>query len=591
MPRVRAISRVRRDDPRAICARQSLTRAGSDRRVVVDAPELVEQGRCRDDPADPQSGQAVRLRQAARDDRALVSAQDRWRVVPVDLRAAIDLVGQHPGSGPVSDAADSGQFLVGQPGACRVVRIADQNQSSARRDQRREQLEVRPPARRGRVRIADERPGDDAGAERARQAAHLHVVRRHHHHVVARLDKVQERNAVGLGAAVRHLDVIGCGAGIDFARSRAAARACRSSAGSPAPARAPRGARRPSQPLPRREAGARRSPRRSRPRGSPRWTGAVPSRTFRASFREVYREGQRRRRSARSSQTEQRSQRRRNGEDCGLAPRVARRRGCVRTADASTTRAFGVRVCRPDAPTSVPTCGRHPSPRLFSVCPAVFVRSLRLLRPPAALCSSHVAESFRHRSSAGVRDCCRRSNPDARSGPVCCRRERRSCRETGARSRVRLHCSGIARAHVARGAAAQRRSDDGRAREAQVRGHRRRRASRPRATTSSRSSTTPTASRRCAATWRATRSRFVSTTCPSWGTSSTSPSARERHRSPVCGSTSRIAPGPNGKRCSVRSRMRAPARERRSRRRRHESRSRCPHRGAARQCRCRRRAR
>ena len=64
--------------------------------------------------------------------------------------------------------------------------------------------------------VADERPGDDAGAERARQAAHLHVVRRHHHHVVARLDKVQERNAVGLGAAVRHLDVIGRGAAIDF---------------------------------------------------------------------------------------------------------------------------------------------------------------------------------------------------------------------------------------------------------------------------------------------------------------------------------------------------------------------------------------
>ena len=35
----------------------------------------------------------------------------------------------------------------------------------------------------------------------------------------------------------------------------------------------------------------------------------------------------------------------------GLAPRVARRRGCVRTTDANTRGASGARVCRPDAPT------------------------------------------------------------------------------------------------------------------------------------------------------------------------------------------------------------------------------------------------
>ena len=35
----------------------------------------------------------------------------------------------------------------------------------------------------------------------------------------------------------------------------------------------------------------------------------------------------------------------------GLAPRVARRRGCVRTTDANTRDASGARVCRPDAPT------------------------------------------------------------------------------------------------------------------------------------------------------------------------------------------------------------------------------------------------
>src|SRR6476620_2648090 len=69
------------------------------------------------------------------------------------------------------------------------------------------------------------------------------------------------------------------------------------------------------------------------------------------------------------SQTEERSQRRTNGEDGATAPNNegsgADRRsapcGCGRTADASTTRTSGVRVCRPVAPTPPRYARREPA--------------------------------------------------------------------------------------------------------------------------------------------------------------------------------------------------------------------------------------
>ncbi len=94
------------------------------------------------------------------------------------------------------------------------------------------------------------------------------------------------------------------------------------------------------------------------------------------------------------SQTEERSKRRTNGEDTsGLAPRVARRRGCVRTADASTPsapRVFASAVL-PHPHGADLRSAPEPQPFLFvscllrfafvdSVAPFVNLRSLRSLR-------------------------------------------------------------------------------------------------------------------------------------------------------------------------------------------------------------------
>ena len=80
------------------------------------------------------------------------------------------------------------------------------------RHQRVERREVRtPPAR---CLAAGERPRVHARAERPRDPAHLHVVRHHHHDVVAALDEVPEHDAVGLGTAVGDLDVLGSGSRI-----------------------------------------------------------------------------------------------------------------------------------------------------------------------------------------------------------------------------------------------------------------------------------------------------------------------------------------------------------------------------------------
>ena len=56
--------------------------------------------------------------------------------------------------------------------------------------------------------VVDERPFADRRAERPREAPHLHVVRHHHHDLVARLDEIPGRDEVGFRAAVGDQDMI-----------------------------------------------------------------------------------------------------------------------------------------------------------------------------------------------------------------------------------------------------------------------------------------------------------------------------------------------------------------------------------------------
>ena len=77
----------------------------------------------------------------------------------------------------------------------------------ARRHHRLEHVEVGAPS--ALCFTAGKRPRPDAGAEPPREPGRLHVVRHHHDHIVTRLDQVAQHDAVGLGAAIGDLDVIG----------------------------------------------------------------------------------------------------------------------------------------------------------------------------------------------------------------------------------------------------------------------------------------------------------------------------------------------------------------------------------------------
>ena len=94
--------RRRERDPR----QPVVDRARRDRRVVVDAPERVDDGRRPGDPPMRRPGSPVRLREAARHDRALRAAPDGRRFDAIELGASIDLVGHHPCADAVSDTAD-----------------------------------------------------------------------------------------------------------------------------------------------------------------------------------------------------------------------------------------------------------------------------------------------------------------------------------------------------------------------------------------------------------------------------------------------------------------------------------------------------
>ena len=168
-----------------------------------------------------------------------------------------------------------------EPRAGRIVRIADQDglrasPSRARTATSRSGTPAPVPL------VGDERPGSHGRAEPRDRPRDLHVVRHHHHDVVARLDEVHRRDAVGFGAAVGDLDVIRRRARIHRRDRAPQLQASRSSADSRAPATAAPRAHRRRRRAPRPGADARRFPTGSRRPGSPRSTAAAPSRTVRA---------------------------------------------------------------------------------------------------------------------------------------------------------------------------------------------------------------------------------------------------------------------------------------------------------------------
>src|SRR5437867_1367990 len=79
---------------------------GRDRAVVLQLQHRLSGLDRRDDPADAQTGQPVRLRESARDDDALAASGEARALAALALGAAIDLVGEDPRAVSRGDAAD-----------------------------------------------------------------------------------------------------------------------------------------------------------------------------------------------------------------------------------------------------------------------------------------------------------------------------------------------------------------------------------------------------------------------------------------------------------------------------------------------------
>src|SRR3954447_2196353 len=72
---------------------------GADRRIVMTRPGFLTERRLRYDPADPQPGKAVGLRQTVDDDHLVVArAPEALRRLSIAFGALVDLVGKDPGS-------------------------------------------------------------------------------------------------------------------------------------------------------------------------------------------------------------------------------------------------------------------------------------------------------------------------------------------------------------------------------------------------------------------------------------------------------------------------------------------------------------
>src|SRR6266550_765704 len=107
----------------------------ADRCVVVPRPRLLREAGLGDDPADAQTGEAVRFRQPVDDDHLVVArAPERFRRLAAQLRTLIDLIGQDPGADFRGAIENSLARRVAQYVAGRIVRIRDDDEFRPRRD-------------------------------------------------------------------------------------------------------------------------------------------------------------------------------------------------------------------------------------------------------------------------------------------------------------------------------------------------------------------------------------------------------------------------------------------------------------------------
>ena len=115
--------------------------------VLVPAAELVGERLRRDDPADAEPAEPIRLREAVDGERPRMLRPERLRLDAVALRAAVHLVGEEPAARRLDDVEDRGPRLGAQDRAGRVVRVDDGEQLRARADLRTELVDVELPAR------------------------------------------------------------------------------------------------------------------------------------------------------------------------------------------------------------------------------------------------------------------------------------------------------------------------------------------------------------------------------------------------------------------------------------------------------------
>ena len=95
--------------PARVRARRGTRSAGRrDDGVLVPAPEVVGERLRRDDPADAQAAEPVRLREAVDADGARMRAPERLGLDAVALRAAVDLVGEEPAAARLDQLEDRG---------------------------------------------------------------------------------------------------------------------------------------------------------------------------------------------------------------------------------------------------------------------------------------------------------------------------------------------------------------------------------------------------------------------------------------------------------------------------------------------------